>query len=134
MGILSYAQRFEDVRLWRALKDVDDGFYVDVGAAWPKHEFVTQLFYERGWRGINVEPTKSRFSALARERPRDINLQLIVGCQGEKSTFFSVEGGNGLSTTVADLAAKYERDLSNPLIFQMIPKASENTRFSRRSS
>ena len=29
---VSYAQNYEDVMLWRALKHVKNGFYVDVGA------------------------------------------------------------------------------------------------------
>ena len=30
--MVSHAQNFEDVMLARALRDVEDGFYVDVGA------------------------------------------------------------------------------------------------------
>ena len=32
MSFISYAQNFEDVMLWRALKHVENGFYIDVGA------------------------------------------------------------------------------------------------------
>ena len=35
MGIVSYAQNFEDVMLWRALGDRPAGFWIDVGAADP---------------------------------------------------------------------------------------------------
>ena len=35
MTFISYAQNFEDVMLWRALKHVEKGFYVDVGAQDP---------------------------------------------------------------------------------------------------
>ena len=53
---VSYAQNFEDVILWRALHDVTPGFYIDIGANSPTIDSVTKAFYERGWRGINVEP------------------------------------------------------------------------------
>jgi len=33
MTFISYAQNYEDVMLWRALKDVSNGFWFDVGAA-----------------------------------------------------------------------------------------------------
>jgi hypothetical protein len=33
MTFISYAQNYEDVMLWRALKDVSNGFWIDDGAA-----------------------------------------------------------------------------------------------------
>jgi len=77
--IISYAQNFEDVMLWRALKQVEAGFYIDVGANDPSVDSVTRLFYEQGWRGINIEPLNSHVAALQRDRPRDINLCTAVG-------------------------------------------------------
>lgn len=61
MGIISYAQNFEDVMLWRALGHIEKGFYVDVGAGDPKLESVTKLFYDMGWNGINIEPYSKHF-------------------------------------------------------------------------
>ncbi len=107
MAITSYSQRYEDARLWRALCGVESGFYIDVGAAYPKYESVTQLFYERNWRGINIEPTASRYAALIRERQRDINLRVLVGSKDGTTTFYSVGLGNGLSTTRKDFADSY---------------------------
>ena len=54
MSFVSYAQNFEDVMLWRALRDIPNGFYVDVGAWSPEVDSVTLAFYERGWSGINM--------------------------------------------------------------------------------
>lgn len=77
--IVSFAQNFEDVMLWRALKHVDRGFYIDVGANDPSIDSVTRLFYDRGWRGINIEPLKHHWLELERARPRDLNLQCAAG-------------------------------------------------------
>jgi FkbM family methyltransferase len=77
--IISYAQNCEDVMLWRALKHIENGFYIDVGANDPSIDSVTRLFYEAGWNGINVEPMSTHFQDLQRERPRDINLQIAAG-------------------------------------------------------
>ena len=65
--------------LWRALKHVGKGFYIDVGANDPSIDSVTKMFYEHGWRGINIEPLAFHISALQRERPLDINLCCAVG-------------------------------------------------------
>ena len=49
----SYAQDKEDLILADILKDVKEGFYVDVGANSPTVYSVTKAFYEQGWNGIN---------------------------------------------------------------------------------
>ena len=54
---LSYAQFLEDIQLYRALKEIKNGFYIDVGANHPLDHSVTKLFYEKGWSGINIEPS-----------------------------------------------------------------------------
>jgi hypothetical protein len=78
-SFITYAQNFEDLMLWRALHDVKVGFYIDVGAADPDEDSVTRAFYDRGWRGINIEPTPEYFEALVAARPRDITLRCLAG-------------------------------------------------------
>ena len=78
MTFISYAQNFEDIMLWRALKHIENGFYIDVGAWSPDLDSVTRAFYERGWRGINVEPNPEFHAQLLARRPRDINMLLAV--------------------------------------------------------
>ena len=79
MTFTSYAQNCEDVLLWRVLKGVHRGVYVDVGASHPVVDSVTFAFYERGWRGINIEPVAADHALLQLYRPGDINLQLAAG-------------------------------------------------------
>jgi FkbM family methyltransferase len=79
MTFISYAQNLEDVMLWRALKHVENGFYIDVGANDPVIDSVTKAFYDRGWCGINIEPLLSHHADLAQNRPRDINLLCAAG-------------------------------------------------------
>jgi FkbM family methyltransferase len=104
---VSYAQNGEDVVLWRALHGYGPGFYIDVGAGDPLAESVTKAFYELGWRGINVEPMRETFERLADDRHRDVNLQLALEDLPGTKTYFSVDGGNGLSTGVEDYAKRY---------------------------
>jgi FkbM family methyltransferase len=100
---VSHAQNFEDVLLWRALKDVTDGFYIDVGAWEPDHDSVTRAFSERGWRGVNIEPVAIYHAMLEAGRPLDVNLQVAVGAVPGETVFFHIED-TGLSTTDASLA------------------------------
>lgn len=98
MPFISHAQNFEDVMLWRALRHVANGFYVDVGACEPDTDSVSLAFYERGWSGINIEPVAGSFARLAAARPRDINLQLACADRDGEADFLLVDQGNGLST------------------------------------
>lgn len=93
----SYAQNFEDVILWRALRQVDQGFYIDVGAWSPDADSVTKAFYEQGWRGINVEPNPHWWEQLAAKRARDINLPVGLGDIPGTQTLYLVHE-SGLST------------------------------------
>jgi FkbM family methyltransferase len=103
MSFTTYAQNFEDVMLWRALKHIECGFYVDVGAWSPDLDSVTRAFYERGWRGINVEPNREFHVQLAERRTRDINLRMAVSDKAGSlmMNFFSNLGLSTLDETIA---------------------------------
>jgi FkbM family methyltransferase len=94
---VSFAQNFEDVLLWRALKTVERGTYVDVGANHPSIGSVTYAFYERGWRGINIEPVPADHQLLEAERPGDVNLRVAAGERVETRTLYQF-GVRGLAT------------------------------------
>lgn len=109
MTLISYAQNGEDIMLWRALSDIEHGCYVDVGAQDPVDDSVTKFFYQRGWRGINVEPVAHWFGRLAEDRPDDTNVRLLMGSAEAESTIYEVVG-TGLSTTDSALAERYRRE------------------------
>jgi FkbM family methyltransferase len=106
MSFISYAQNFEDVMLWRALKHVQKGFYIDVGAAWPDEHSVTKAFYDLGWHGVNVEPNPVHYSSLVKQRERDINLEIAVG-EDEGTLTINLVGETGLSTLDCAIADQY---------------------------
>ncbi|MGD1856062.1 MAG: FkbM family methyltransferase [Leptolyngbyaceae cyanobacterium] len=94
---ISYAQNYEDVVLWRALKHVEAGCYIDVGASDPNQASVTKAFYSRGWRGINIEPITKSFEKLCSERPEDTNINAAAGSSNGEIKLFDVVD-TGLST------------------------------------
>ena len=103
MSFISYAQNHEDVMLWRALKHVQNGFYIDVGANHPSDDSVTRAFYERGWSGINIEPLSLHMAQLKADRPRDINLQVAVGVEDGEIELFDTSV-RGLATASSEVA------------------------------
>ncbi|OBR39263.1 hypothetical protein A9199_12395 [Donghicola sp. JL3646] len=101
MTFISYAQNYEDYILYRALKDVENGFYIDVGASWPIEDNVTKIFYDKNWNGINIEPSPEAFSALVKERNNDINISCIVSNENKPDSIIHIidDGNSGRSTS-----------------------------------
>ncbi|RCS23545.1 FkbM family methyltransferase [Phyllobacterium salinisoli] len=100
---ISYAQNFEDVILWRALQHVENGFYIDIGAQDPVVDSVSRGFYEKGWRGVHVEPTAAYADKLRENRPDEDVLQIAIGKGGNSIRFFEIPE-TGLSTGDLELA------------------------------
>jgi FkbM family methyltransferase len=94
----SYAQNFEDVLLHRRFADVAAGFYVDVGASAPVAHNVTLNFYQRGWRGLHVEPIPERAQELRWARPRDIVVEAAAAEAEGRAVFHRTAGAGGLSS------------------------------------
>jgi FkbM family methyltransferase len=95
--LVSYAQNFEDVILWRALKQIPNGFYIDVGAQDPVEDSVSCGFYEQGWRGVHVEPTLYYAEKLRQARPEETVIQAAVAADAGLLHFYEIVE-TGLST------------------------------------
>jgi FkbM family methyltransferase len=101
LSFVSYAQNFEDVLLHRVFGGQEIGFYVDVGAAHPVNGSTTKALYDRGWSGINVEPS-SMFAELETARPRDVNLQMAVMDRAGEVAFIEDKRDLGMSHVVVE--------------------------------
>jgi FkbM family methyltransferase len=97
---LSYAQNLEDYQLWQALGEKPSGFYIDVGAGHPIADNVSYWFYERGWRGICVEPQRPLATLYRHVRPRDFVFEGLIGRESGETDFHVVDRLHGFSTTV----------------------------------
>ena len=85
---MSYSQEGEDMVLSRFLEGRQTGYYVDVGAHHPIRFSNTYRFYQKGWRGLNIEPSPSSIEQFKRKRERDVNLSLGVGESPGELTFY----------------------------------------------
>ena len=102
-GFISYSLNFEDVILHRAFLGQERGFYVDVGAGHPRLANDTCALHDRGWSGINVEPSETLVEAFREARPSDRNLCLALS-DAEGELLFHEIAGTGLSTGDPSLA------------------------------
>jgi FkbM family methyltransferase len=101
MTFVSYAQNFEDVLLWRALNDVTDGRYIDIGAQDPIVDSVSQAFYEAGWRGMHVEPQPKYAARLRDARPDEPVVEAAVTDVSGPLLFYELDGLSSGCETVA---------------------------------
>lgn len=95
--MISFAANHEDVRLARVLTE-EVGVYVDVGANHPVEGSVTKHFFDRGWRGLNVEPSPVMFVELERARPSDTNIWAGASSAAGSGRFHFFSQAPGLST------------------------------------
>lgn len=103
MTLISYAQNFEDVVLWRALGHCSPGRYIDIGAQDPVVDSVSRAFFNAGWRGIHVEPVAAYAAALREAYPTDKVIEAAASKTEGSLTLYELPG-SGLSTARADIA------------------------------
>lgn len=114
----SYGQEGEDVILERLLGARPTGFYVDVGAHHPSRFSNTLSFYDRGWRGINIDPQPECFRLFRRVRPRDITVQAGVATADGVLTFYRFDDP-ALNTFSRELATERMAGTTYRLIGEM---------------
>ena len=90
----------------RAFGDMTQGFYIDVGAQHPLVDSVSRAFYEKGWRGIHVEPVPAYAQALRQDRPDETVVQAVLGKRKGRSIFYEIPD-TGLSTSVQSIAQEH---------------------------
>lgn len=82
------------------------GVFVDIGAHHPKRFSNTQFFYEKGWRGINIDATPQSMVEFAIQRPEDINLEIAIAPIHKKMKYYMFEE-SALNTFDETIAHEY---------------------------
>jgi FkbM family methyltransferase len=108
--LVSYAQNGEDIVLWRALRHLSEGVYVDVGGWDPDVDSVTRLFYEAGWRGIDVEPIPEFAERFRERRPGNEVVQAVITDEPVDQVVLHRFGGTGLSTVDDQIARRHDEE------------------------
>ncbi len=102
----------------RALCLVQNGFYIDIGAQHPRIDSVSRAFYERGWRGIHIEPVAKYAELLREDRPDEFVLQTVVGDFIGKIDFYVIPE-SGLST-VSNVIAETHQNAGFKIIVEQV--------------
>ena len=85
---IHYGEFGEDILINRILKNIKTGRYVDVGCYHPFKGSLTLQLYKRGWRGINIDLSKSSIDLFNLVRKKDINLNIAVSDFNGQTNYF----------------------------------------------
>lgn len=113
----TYSQCREDLIIDILTGFKKKGVYIDIGAGHPDHINNTRKFYERGWRGINIEPDVNCYKLFLERRPGDVNLNLAAG-KGETNYYEYIgketDFGFFSATCLEDRGKTYSTEIFKP--------------------
>ncbi len=99
---ISYSQFGEDLifSFFFGQNGITNPTYLDIGANEPRYISNTYYFYERGSKGVLIEPNPFLYKKLKAERPNDVVLNTGIGFTNVKEADFYLfpNYANGLST------------------------------------
>lgn len=104
--ITSFSQEGEDLILARIYNGKKNGFYVDIGAHHPFRFSNTFLFYQRGWKGINVDANPGSKILFDLYRSNDVNLEIGISSNESVLNYYNFKEG-ALNTFSGELANQY---------------------------
>jgi FkbM family methyltransferase len=98
----NYSQHGEEVIIRDFFQDKRDGFFLDVGCAWPVENSNTYYLESRlGWRGIGIDALADYGPRWLKRRPKSLFFtNIVTDHSGTFETFYRTEDGEllGIST------------------------------------
>jgi FkbM family methyltransferase len=119
----SYASFGEDRVLSKYLKEMD-GSYIDVGAGAPINGSNTYLFYERGWRGVTIDPIISITKLHQKKRPLDKQINACVTDQKDELIEFYQFAADDFSTNSTNRVSELQQIGISPKSKYLVPNIS----------
>lgn len=127
---ISYSQAGEDliIEFLIGAKKIDHFTYLDIGANHPTKFNNTYKFYEKGYRGVCIEPNPVIFSQLNKVRKNDICLNLGIGIEEKRCTDFYIMDNPFLNTFSKEEAENLEKNKHSKIknIIQVDIKTTEH--------
>jgi FkbM family methyltransferase len=82
----SYSQDQEDLFINDYFKNIDNGFYLDIGCYHPIKYSNTALLYNRGWQGINIDMNQTSIDLFNILRKKDKNICATISSSKKEVT------------------------------------------------
>jgi len=130
-----HAQFGEDIILKGfLLKNISDGFFVDVGCYHPRKYNNTYKLYKKGWRGINIDLDELKIQAFKMLRPEDCNVLAAVSDKEGTVKVYDFDFFSVISTVNQEVAQKSENEIKweKEIKTQTLSSIIDSSRFARR--
>lgn len=75
-----YSQHAEEAAILAACEHIESGRFLDVGAYHPTMFSNTRALFERGWRGVMIEPSPACARVLVQEYGRVEGMAVVAAC------------------------------------------------------
>ena len=113
----TYSQCGEDIIIDFALSqmNINNPYYIDIGAHHPYYLSNTAYFYEKGCTGICIEPDPSLFEEIKKYRKKDICLNIGVGINNMTESDFYIINPSTLNTFSKEEAIKYDKSKNHSI-------------------
>lgn len=116
----SYSQLGEDMIISR-LVDKPTGYFVDVGCYHPSLYSNTFYFYNRGWRGLNIDISEKKIGLFRKERPADTSIVCAVSDTCGTATAYMFQQGSAIDTLDRDAAEHQSKRMNTPFETIKVP-------------
>ncbi|MFD2524094.1 FkbM family methyltransferase [Emticicia soli] len=87
-GKINFSQTGEEIVIQWILKDIKQGFYLDVGCHHPYKISNTFQLYLNGWHGIAIDANPTLIEKWKRKRKNDIPLVAAISDEEKEVTFY----------------------------------------------
>lgn len=126
---MTYSQFGEDITAQNLLRNVQSGFYVDVGAHHPLRHSNTAALHILGWQGVTVEPVRAQHEAFTRMRPHATNLRAAIHNDHDSVTIYKFR--KGLANTIIPERGRELAETHDAQGEETVPALSLNDLFER---
>ena len=103
----SYAMDGEDLAIDQYVNKTEKGFYVDIGAHHPIQRNNTNLLFQKGWEGINIDINEFTIDLFNFLRPDDLNLLTAISDKEGEISYYYQKKFSQLNTTDKKIANEH---------------------------
>lgn len=108
----TYSQSKEDLFISHYFKNKKKGFYLDIGAYHPTKFSNTQLLYNMGWNGMNIDLNQVSIDCFKIVRKRDINIRAAISNKIVKKKIYGKFFFNPTNSLIANHYKKHNENFS----------------------
>ena len=106
---VSFSKAGDDIQLYKLINNDSPGVYVDVGCWHPVKASNTYFFYNRGWKGICIDPNPELIPLYKQLRPNDVFVNAGISNSKTPLDYYMLKESS-MNTFSYDFLVKHQLD------------------------